>query len=297
MHTSSSLGPWFCVAAAAAVLLALDCSSAESSESATTSTVSAGGASTGGAAGHAEAGASTSTGGGGSGVGAAGAGGSAPLVELNVWLIGDSTVATGSGWGDFLQPLLDAKATVINRARSGESTMSFYEAAADNLWSGADNGVIPHLGPGDYVLIQFGHNDEHDDPEHHTDPGAPPDYQGTFRQYLELYVDETRAAGGTPILVTPVCRMWFNADGSHIRDHGDYPAAMIKTAEDKGVVLLDLEAYSHDVFETLGELETLELFSDGTDRTHFPPDKAWRVAEFVTALLAVSPSPLAAYVL
>ena len=297
MHSSSFHSAWVALSAVALVSMAATCSSTESSEGTTTSSSSSAGASAGGSAGHAEGGATTSTGVGGAGVGGSGGGGAAPLVELNVWLIGDSTVATGSGWGDFLQPLLDAKATVINRARSGESTMSFYEAAADNLWSGADNGVIPHLGPGDYVLIQFGHNDEHDDPEHHTDPGAPPDYQGTFRQYLELYVDETRAAGGTPILVTPVCRMWFNADGSHIRDHGDYPAAMIKTAEDKGVVLLDLEAYSHGAFEGLGEADTLALFSDGTDRTHFPPDKAWRVAEFVAALLESSSSPLAAYVL
>ena len=145
-------------------------------------------------------------------------------------------------------------------------------------------------------MIQFGHNDEKDDVERHTEPGTSPDYDDTFRSYLELYIDETRGVGATPILLTPVSRMTFHSDGSHARTHGDYPAAMIHTAAENGVVLLDLEFHSHEQFDTLGETETVEQFSDGEDRSHFPPEKAWRVAEMVTLLLRESSSPLADYV-
>jgi len=219
------------------------------------------------------------------------------LPEVTVWLVGDSTVASGSGWGDALQPLLDDKATVVNLARGGRSSKSFYEED-NNAWTEHPDAVMRHIESGDYVMIQFGHNDEKDGDELHTEPGEPPDYDDTFRAYLELYIDETRGAGATPILITPVSRMAFLPDGSHARTHGEYPAAMIQTASANGVTLLDLEEYSHLHFDAIGEAQTLDEFSDGsgTDRTHFPPEKAWRVAEMVTHLLSESSSPLAAYV-
>ncbi|MBW2456516.1 MAG: rhamnogalacturonan acetylesterase [Deltaproteobacteria bacterium] len=224
-----------------------------------------------------------------------GSGGSVPLNDTQVWLIGDSTVSPQSGWGDSLQPYLASEATVHNRARSGRSSKSFYEEEG-NYWSAHPDAVLNHLEAGDYVLIQFGHNDEKDDVERHTEPGSPPDYQGTFREFLELYIDETRTLGATPVLITPVSRMTFDSGGAHQRTHGDYPAAMIQTGVANNVVVLDLEALSHQRFDDLGEEQTLELYSDGEDLTHFPQDKAWRVAEMVVELLTGSPSPLAGYV-
>ncbi|MBW2526914.1 MAG: rhamnogalacturonan acetylesterase [Deltaproteobacteria bacterium] len=224
-----------------------------------------------------------------------GAGGSAPLVETEVWLIGDSTVSPDSGWGDSLEDYLADEATVHNRARSGRSSKSFREETG-NYWTEHPDAVMNHLAAGDYVLIQFGHNDEKDDVERHTEPGSPPDYQDTFRQYLESYIDDTRSVGATPVLITPVSRMSFDSAGAHLRTHGDYPAAMLQTGSANGVVVLDLELRSHQRFDQLGETQTLELFSDGVDRTHFPADKAWRVAEMVAELLAESTSPLGAYV-
>lgn len=227
--------------------------------------------------------------------GAAGAAGAAQLLPTTVWLVGDSTVASGSGWGDSLQPLLHVQATVVNRARSGRSSKSFYEED-NNAWSEHPDAVMRHIQSGDYVLVQFGHNDEKDDPERHTEPGSPPDYDDTFRAYLELYISETLSAGAKPILITPVSRMTFDSSGVHQRTHGAYPAAMTQTAAANGIALLDLELVSHEHFDTIGEEQTLLLFSDGTDRTHFPPDKAWRVAEMVATLLSDSDSDLAAYV-
>jgi lysophospholipase L1-like esterase len=184
---------------------------------------------------------------------------------------------------------------VVNRARSGRSSKSFYEED-NNAWSEHPDAVMRHIQSGDYVLVQFGHNDEKDDPERHTEPGSPPDYDDTFRAYLELYISETLSAGAKPILITPVSRMTFDSSGAHQRTHGAYPAAMTQTAAANGIPLLDLELVSHEHFDTIGEEQTLLLFSDGTDRTHFPPEKAWRVAEMVATLLNDSESDLAAYV-
>ncbi|MCD6498052.1 MAG: rhamnogalacturonan acetylesterase [Deltaproteobacteria bacterium] len=218
-----------------------------------------------------------------------------PLPTIQVWLVGDSTVAPNSGWGDSLQRYIIDQATVYNRGRSGRSSKSYYEED-DNYWSEHPDAVLNHLVAGDYVLIQFGHNDEKEEEYRHTDPGTAPEYQGTFRDYLELYIVETRARGATPILITPVSRMVFDTDGSHRRTHGNYPAATIKVAEDKAVVVLDLELRSHEIFDTLGQDQTMALYSDGVDRTHFPADKAWRVAKMVIDLLRESSSPLAAYI-
>lgn len=210
-----------------------------------------------------------------------------PTPAASVHLIGDSTVASGSGWGDFLEAEL-AGATVNNAARSGTSSKSFYDG-------GRFDAVRSALAPGDYVLIQFGHNDSKPEAYRRTEPGAAPDYDGTYREYLERYIDETRAAGATPILVTSVSRMVFGSDGRARRTHGDYPAAMRAVANDHGVTLLDLEAHSFEVFDMLGEAETVRLYAEEPDRTHFPLDKAFRVTEMVTTLLAASTSPLRCY--
>lgn len=240
--------------------------------------------------------AGASAGAGGEGAsGNAGSAGAEPLPPTTVWLVGDSTVASGSGWGDSLQPMLHAQATVVNRARSGRSSKSFYEED-NNAWSEHPDAVMRHIQSGDYVMVQFGHNDEKDDVERHTEPGSPPDYDDTFRAYLELYISETLSVGAKPILITPVSRMTFDSSGVHQRTHGAYPAAMAQTAVANGIPLLDLELVSHEHFDTIGEEQTLLLFSDGTDRTHFPPEKAWRVAEMVATLLGESESDLAAYV-
>lgn len=218
----------------------------------------------------------------------------APLSPVQVWLVGDSTVAPGTGWGDSFQAYLSPKAKVINRGRGGRSSKSYYEES-DSYWSKHPDAVMKHIAKGDYVLIQFGHNDEKDDAERHTEPGSPPDYAGSFRQYLERYLADAMGKGATPLLITPVSRMKFEADGSHSRTHGEYPAAMKETASTNGVVLLDLEESSHQRFDQLGKAQTLAQFSDGSDLTHFPQDKAWRVAEMLATLLRDSSSPLGAY--
>ncbi len=212
----------------------------------------------------------------------------AQAAPLAVYLIGDSTVASGSGWGDSLEVLF-AGVSVANAALGGRSSKSFLD-------EGAFDAVRADLSPGDYLLIQFGHNDSKPDEARHTEPGVAPAYEGTFRTYLEQYIDEARGAGATPILITSVSRMTFSSEGEHRRTHGDYAHATRQVAIDNDVVLLDLEEHSHQVFQALGEDETVLLYAgyggDSSDRTHFPPDKAFRVAEMVSALLLDSSSAL-----
>lgn len=207
-----------------------------------------------------------------------------------VWLVGDSTVAPDTGWGDSFTRYVVPGTTVRNRGRGGRSSKSYYDES-DSYWSRASNAVLRGVRAGDYVLIQFGHNDSKPEADRHTEPGSAPTYRGSFRTYLERYITEARARGAIPILITPVSRMQFNSSG-HRRTHGEYPAAMRRVAADNDVVLLDLELRSHQIFDDLGETRTQSLYSDGTDLTHFPPDKAWRVSLIVATLLSESDSPL-----
>ncbi|MFT5358494.1 MAG: lysophospholipase L1-like esterase [Polyangiales bacterium] len=205
----------------------------------------------------------------------------------HVYLVGDSTTASDSGWGDSLSVYL-GELEVTNAGRGGRSSKSFYE-------EGAFDAVREAMGPDDFVFVQFGHNDSKPEEYRRTEPGSAPDFAGTFRDFLELYVEEVRAAGATPILLTPVSRMTFSGD-EHQRTHGDYALAVRRVAEDNDVVLLDLEARSHDEFQRLGEEETLRLYAEEPDRTHFPESKAFRVAEMVVELLSESSSPLRCFV-
>lgn len=205
----------------------------------------------------------------------------------HVYLVGDSTTASGSGWGDAFEAYLDG-VSVTNTARGGRSSKSFYD-------EGAFDATRDALEAGDYVFIQFGHNDSKPEAYRRTEPGDAPNFAGTYREYLERYIEETRARGATPILLTPVSRMTFSG-GEHRRTHGNYAPAARQAALDNGVVLLDLEELSHQIFSELGDAETMRLYAEAPDRTHFPPDKAFRVAEMVVNLLAESSSPLSCYV-
>ena len=116
-----------------------------------------------------------------------------PGKKINVWLIGDSTMAwknpnqePESGWGEGLKKFFD-KAVVHNHAASGRSTKSF---VSEKRW----RSVLDSIQPGDYVVIQFGHNDEKPDSFLHTDPFT------TYKQYLKKFVDETRLKKGIAII-------------------------------------------------------------------------------------------------
>ena len=153
-----------------------------------------------------------------------------------VHTIGDSTMATYDpnttvtrGWGQMFQQFFKGDVTVNNRAKNGASSKSFYKESA--YWQS----VKKQIEPGDYVLIQFAHNDEKSNgcdgdelKAYYQSIGDEAkanacDYRGTtasgtYKDYLRKYVEETRALGATPVLVGAICRKYF--DGSTIRRNG-----------------------------------------------------------------------------
>ena len=161
---------------------------------------------------------------------------STSMMAIKVHTLGESTMATYSesttvtrGWGQMFQQFFTDAVTVNNRAKSGASSKSFYEEAA--YWES----VKKQIQPGDYVLIQFAHNDEKNDGMDGDEVKAyyesigdqakadATDYRGTtasgtYKEYLRKYVEETRALGATPVLVGAICRKYFT--GSTIRRNG-----------------------------------------------------------------------------
>lgn len=208
-----------------------------------------------------------------------------------VFLIGDSTVSEFSppdprnGWGQVIAPYFKPGVTVRNFARSGRSSKSFLE-------EGAWDPVLPQIQPGDYVFIQFGHNDEKRDAARGTDPF------GSYQEFLSRYINDTRQAGGIPVLVTPVGRGGLK-NSSGPGSHGRYPAAMLELAKEKKVLAIDLTSISEAHFRKLGTNDTIKLFvasQDGKDDTHFLPAGAREIARLVATAIKGLDTPLAAQV-
>jgi lysophospholipase L1-like esterase len=195
---------------------------------------------------------------------------------ITVWLAGDSTMAQKqpdkrpeTGWGEALQPCFDSsEVRIANRAMNGRSTRSF---VAEGRWKAITDSVKP----GDYVFIQFGHNDE----KVGTNNYSSPDDDGSN---LARFVDEVRARKGTPVLFTPVVRRKF--EGTRLTDtHGMYPDAVRVVANERRVPLIDMARTSAQLVEKLGPDSSRSLWlhlEPGTnpnyptgvrDDTHFNP--------------------------
>jgi lysophospholipase L1-like esterase len=205
-----------------------------------------------------------------------------------VFLIGDSTVSNFSppdprnGWGQVIGRNFASDVVVKNFARSGRSSKSFFEEGA---WAP----VVPMLKPGDYVFIQFGHNDEKRDAERGTEPYS------TYQEYLSRYIDDTLKAGAIPILVTPVGRGGLKKS-SGPGSHGRYPDAMLELAKQRKLLSIDLTSLSEAYFRKLGTSDTLKLFVasiDGKDDTHFLPAGAVAIANLVAQAIKGLDIPLA----
>ena len=210
-----------------------------------------------------------------------------------IWIIGDSTVEDNKppfrGWGWALPRFLRDGVTVRNCALSGRSTKSFRD---EGLFRPVEEGI----GPGDLLLIQFGHNDEKDDEERHTDPDT------TYPENLWRYCETALSRGAQPVLLTPVSRRFFVGGGSLLYTHGEYPAAVRRLAAEKGIPLCDLKKDSRELYLRLGEEKTAELFvrlkpgenpdfPDGhDDKTHFNAYGAEKIAELVAAEMRAIPA-------
>ncbi|MGG3562914.1 rhamnogalacturonan acetylesterase [Neobacillus rhizosphaerae] len=207
---------------------------------------------------------------------------------ITVYLAGDSTVSNYSsslaprtGWGQVLEKYFDEQVTIKNEATPGRSSKSFID-------EGRLDTILNEIDKGDYLFIQFGHNDEKiKDPNRYTEPYS------TYKNYLKQYIDGARAKQAIPVLVTPVERRYFTEDGVLSRTHGDYPAAMKELGLVEHVPVIDLTSKSHSLFQKLGPKSTKDVFlylddhENGNypngvqDNTHFQQDGAKLIARLV----------------
>lgn len=159
-----------------------------------------------------------------------------PLAATQLHLAGDSTMATKErktpnpeyGWGEALPRYFSDRLAVVNYALNGRSSKSFI---GEGVWQK----LVDALQPGDWVIVQFGHNDEKPDAARHTDP------RGEFAGNLRRMIADVRAKNATPILATSVARRKWAPDGAHLIDtHGDYIVAVREVGAAEKVPVLDL---------------------------------------------------------
>jgi pectinesterase len=177
---------------------------------------------------------------------------------IRIVLVGDSTVTDDSGWGAGFKKLATNTVEVINAAANGRSSKSFID---EGRWAEA------LARRGQYYLIQFGHNDEPGrGPERETDPKT------TYRANMARYVDDVRAIGATPILVTSLIRRLYNDDGTIRTTQTSYVEVVRTLAAEKKVPLVDLHAISLADAENAGDDVWADLSprddKGHVDRTH-----------------------------
>jgi len=175
--------------------------------------------------------------------------------HFTIYTIGDSTMADKApdvypetGWCMVLKNYFDKSVTVRNHAVNGRSTKSFIN---EKRWKA----VLDSLRPGDFVFIQFGHNDEKsNDTTRYTTPF------GTYKANLERFINETRAKGATPVLFTPIVRRKFGENGTLEDTHGDYPAAVRDVAKNMNVLFVDLQKLTEKWVNSLGDVASREYY-------------------------------------
>ncbi len=183
-------------------------------------------------------------------------------------LMGDSTMADKDlsyenperGWGQRLKSHLDTNVVIANYAQNGRSTKSFQTRG---IWDRVKN----DLKAGEYLFIQFGHNDSKaDDPERYAAPF------GDYQKNIRLFVDHALSVGAKPVLFTPVSRRWFDDEGNLKRDcHGDYPAAVTQIAEEYNLPIIDANTITQEWLISLGDEPSRKYYmwvEKGTNPKH-----------------------------
>ncbi len=215
-----------------------------------------------------------------------------------VYLIGDSTIAIKetkaypeTGWGMPFQYFFDSTVVVENHAKNGRSTRTFL---SENRWTP----IYDKLKSGDYVFIQFGHNDES---KEKTDRYTTPE---EYKKNLNKFITETRAKGAIPVLLTPVSRRKF-VEGKQQETHTIYSALVKEVAHTEKVAFIDLDTLSRNYYQSVGEENSKLLFlqleagehpnyPDGkVDNTHFSELGARKIAQMVLAEIKRLDLPLA----
>lgn len=229
--------------------------------------------------------------------------------EVHIYSIGDSTMAdyTASylnkfgegypirGWMQLAPSLFTAQVHIHNEAMSGRSSKSFRD---EGLWAK----VIQQVKEGDYVFIQFGHNDSKADTGRHTEPHT------TFKQNIEQYVKEIQAKKAYPILFTSIPHRKFDQEGHIVDTHGAYLTVVGEVAKSTHTPLVDLHRLVAAFLEKAGLERSKEFFlhippgkfaslpEGKKDDTHLSESGAKHVAELAVAALKESNLPLRAYI-
>lgn len=187
----------------------------------------------------------------------------APAPKLRIFLIGDSTCATKNpydapetGWGQVLPDYFNEAVEIQNHAINGRSTKSF---RAEGRWKK----ITEQLQNGDYVFIQFGHNDAKlSDTSRYAAP------QTDYRNNLIRYINETKAKGATPILLTPIQRRNFDENNNLQDSHGEYPTVMREVAKLTGTFLIDMHAISNQLLQKLGPEASKKIYLNYPDKVY-----------------------------
>ena len=207
--------------------------------------------------------------------------------HVTIWMIGDSTMCQYdssrfplTGWGMPFAKYFDSSVTIENKARGGRSTRTFI---SEDLWQP----IVDNLKEGDYVFIQFGHNDESKSyPDRYTPPAD-------YKTNLVKFVEESRAKKAIPVLITPVSRLKFDASGTAIETHEVYSKIVREVANEYKVPLIDLDQMSIQLFQKFGPKNAALLFMQLApgenpdyplgvhDNTHFNTYGARHIAELV----------------
>jgi lysophospholipase L1-like esterase len=222
-----------------------------------------------------------------------------PRKKTKLYMIGDSTMANKprqvfpeTGWGMPLATFFDTAAVVIdNRAQNGRSTRTFL---AENRWQP----IVDALQEGDYVFIQFGHNDE---AENYPDRYTPPE---DYRRNLSKFVTETRAKKAYPVLLTPITRRRFDKDGRIQETHVAYSKVTAEVAAQYKLPLIDLDKMSRELVQQFGVDKSLLLYLELApgdhpnypyghhDNTHFTELGARKMAQLAVSQIMAQKLPI-----
>ena len=218
---------------------------------------------------------------------------------VTVFLCGNSTVVDQepepwASWGQMITRWFDDRVTINNYAESGLSATTFLAQLRLDK-------ILTQLKKGDYVICEFGHNDEKE-----KKPGDGAWY--SYTRNLKIFADRVREKGGNIIFVTPTARRFFNDDNLTIKNtHGDYPEAMKTVACRENIPVIDLTSMSTAFYEALGfegSKKSLVHYPANTypnqpqplaDNTHFNPFGAWEIAKMIVMGLKQMNSPLVGY--
>jgi len=209
-----------------------------------------------------------------------------PKKKITVWLIGDSTMSVKetktypeTGWGMPFEYFFDSTVKVDNRAQNGRSTRTFMQ---ENRWQP----VVDAMQEGDYVFVQFGHNDEVNTKKSYTT-------EDEFKKNLIKYITDTRSKNAIPVLLTPVARRLFDSLGNVKGTHDVYAQIVRNVAKENNVPLIDLDKKGQELLQAWGVEKSKLLFNQlapgehpnypkgKEDNTHFNELGARMIAQIV----------------